>query len=204
MALIRSRHVPLAFIVRQVNKRPKPEDTLEIVEALQALHVGGLEEMGISNLSIHFVEIDGLLCVTGGVLPARRAFIAVKQVDRELAKSALSSRHRAAVQTFATQEYGNLKHFYDSFERVMRESERTTTVPDALKRCGVSASDWLRIKGWMNRFGLFRDLVHGRNMILYGGIARELQQRNLGERLEDVVHRILRDSLGQGANLKRR
>jgi|ERR1035437_6676139 hypothetical protein len=196
MALLKNRYVPASFIFKRVNRKPTPENCVEVVTALKALRTGGASSIGLYDMDVHFAMVSGVLHVGGGRLSGRRG----KKVDgvevglAEVRESLLSAS-RVAGRVFATVHYDKLKVQYDLYEKVLRECESRTSLKDARARLSVSTEEWQKLKGCMGRFGLVRDVVCARPILLDGLLVKEIEQRFLGQRIEDVVPRLLREKI---------
>ncbi len=195
MALLRNRYVPASFIFKKVFRKPTPENCLRVIHALIALHDGGGEKVGLFELDVHFVMQSGVLNVGGGKLAGRRQERVISEVGMSEIVSALSPVSRQAGRDFATAHYDKLKEQLDVYEKVLRECERSISLAEARERVGVSEREWQRVKGWMGRFGIVNDIVCARNILVSGSLIREIEQRYLGHRVDEVVPQLLRQQI---------
>lgn len=196
MALIKQRHVPFSFIVKRLFRKPDLETSMAVVRALVALRPGKEHRQvaGVFELDFHFAMIQDVLHVCGGVLGGGgRSGEAFQTVTEEQVREALSTKSRAAGRKFAAEKYEQLKEMTDLYERVMRECERSINLAEALQRAKIEPEKWNLIKSWMLRFGLMRDPAYAKSILLQGPLAKEIEQRYVGDRLEDVVHQLLKD-----------
>lgn len=211
MAMIKQRYVPFIFLLRQVQKKPTLEGGRAVVEALQALRpghrrqphvdggVGAVGVAGLMELDVHFSVVHEVLHVTGGQLIDARG-IEVHEVTDALLRDALSPQSRSVGREFQSRRYNELKQATEVYERVLRECERADNLDEALGRVRfdggpMDRKTYDRIKATMNRYGLMREPVFARWVMLEGRLARELELQYVGERLEDVVPRVLRSDL---------
>ena len=197
MALIKQRYVPLSFIVKRLFRRPTAEASMAVVRALVALRPGNEHRqiMGVVELDVRFALIHEVLHVGGGELGGGRGGIILDVVTPEQARDALEPKNRAAGRKFATEKYEPLKEMTDQYERVMRECERSVSLAEALQRAKIEPEKWNQVKSWMLRFGLMRDPAYAKPVLLYGPLAKEIEQRFIGDSLDDVIHRLLREQM---------
>lgn len=202
MALIKNRHVPFTFIIKRVHRRLTPENAAQVVQALKSLiHYGNHGSvLGIQDLGVHFLMVSDVLHVGGGRIAHRGGHATIEDVGPAEIKGALSPSSRLAGRVFGDRHYDKLKEKYDLYERVLKECERCTNLAEARKRVGLEEEDWQHLKSHMGRFGLVRDIVYAKAILLEGGLVREIEQRFLGQRVEDVVPRLLRDELAMSAH----
>lgn len=194
MALLKNRYMPLAFMAKRVNKKLSIATMTEIVQALT--HYSRQNDaLGIHDLGVHFAMVSDVLHVGGGRGAQRGVHKPIEDVGASEIRSTLSPQSRLAARNFNASHYEVLKKQYDLYERVLRECERCTSLVEARGRIRVQEDDWQRLKGTMARFGLVRDVVYGRSIFLEGGLVREIEQKYMGQRVDDVAPRLLRGGL---------
>lgn len=196
MALVKQRYVPFSFIVKRLFRRPTQETSMAVVRALVALRPGNVprQVMGVFELDVHFAMIHEVLHLGGGAMGGGRGGGAIfDSVTPEQVREALETKSRGAGRKFAVEKYQPLKDMTSQYERVMRECERSVNLTEALQRAKIDSERWNQIKSWMLRFGLLRDPAYAKPILLYGPLAKEIEQRFIGDKLDDVVHRLLRD-----------
>lgn len=199
MALIKQRHVPFSFIAKRLFRRPTPESSMAIVHALVALRPGKecRYVMGFIELDVRFSMVQEVLHVGGGALGGGRSGEVFDVATLDQVREALEPKSRAAGRKFAIEKYDPLKEMTVQYERVMRECERSANLVEALQRAKVDSAQWGLIKSWMLRFGLMRDPAYAKSIMLDGPLAKEIEQRYIGDRLDDVVHKLLRETIFQ-------
>ena len=195
MALLRNRYVPASFLFKKVFRKPTPESCLRVIHSLMALQDGGASKVGLFELDVHFVIQSGVLHVGGGRSAGRRQERVISEVGMPEVVAALSPTSRQMGRDFATLHYDKLKEPLTVYEKVLRECERSTSLVQARERVGVDEAEWQRIKGWMGRFGIVKDIVCARNILVPGSLIREIEQRFLERRVDDVVPELLRQQI---------
>lgn len=197
MALIKQRLVPFSFIVKRLDKKPTLATAIRIARALVAMRRGHEHRnvSGVFELDVHFALVQEVLHVGGGALGSGRGGETFNDVSESQIAASLETKSRAIGREFASKRYEPLREMIDQYERVMRECERSINQSEALKRAKVDPKDWTAIKGWMNRFGLMRDPAYAKPILLDGSLAKEIEQRYVGDRLDEVVPALLRDAL---------
>jgi len=202
MAMIRQRHVPFSFVVKQTGEKLTVESATKVVDALIALRPGNRskEIAGVIELDVNFSIVNKALHVSGGILDAIRGVVWVKELTPEHIADAVGPDSRAAGREFALKRYKELKSASDLYDRVLRECERCESLDIALSRVRVDRKpmereQYERIKGTMNRYGLMREPIFTKPLLVEGFLAREIEQQFVGERLEDVAPRLMRQAL---------
>lgn len=202
MAMIRQRHVPFAFVVKQAGEKLTEEGATKVANALIALRPGnrGKGVAGVIELDVNFSIVNKALHISGGILDATRGVVWVKELTPAHIADAIGPESRSAGREFALKRYKELKIASDLYDRVLRECERSESLDIALSRVRVDRKpmereQYERIKGAMNRYGLMREPIFARPLLIEGVLAREIEQQFVGERLEDVAPRLMRQAL---------
>lgn len=201
MALIKNRYIPFSFIVKRMHRRISKENAQLTVEALTALikREHSAVGVGVQDLGVHFAMMAGVLHIGGGRMAQRNGHQLVDEVGDNEIRDSLSADSRLAARNFAAKHYEPLKKQYDLYQKVLRECEHCTNLVDARTRLAVDEPTWQHLKGLMGRFGLVHDVVYAKAILLDGLIVREIEQRAVGQRVEDVVPRLLREALATPA-----
>lgn len=201
MALIKQRYVPLMFLLKKVDRKPSAETAATVVRALAALRRGSSQDAGhVLDLEVHFALVGDVLHVAGGRRRGARSSqqqvqVTMDEVSKQHLKSSLSPESRLEARNFQLKHYEELKKHYDVYQKVVRECERSVSFVEARERLKLDEAEWGKIKSWMSRFGLLRDMVYAKPLLLHGSLARELELRFTHERIDDVVPRLLRDAI---------
>ncbi len=193
MALIKNRYVPFIFIVKRACGKLTAENSLRVMQALQSSSHGNT--VGIQDLGVHFSRVADILHVGGGRLAERGGHKVIEDLASLDIREALSTTSRLASRVFGVNHYDPLNKKYKLYESVLRECDLCTSLPEARKRAGVGEQEWKHLKAVMGRFGLLRDIVYAKSLLLDGSLVREIEQRFLGQRVEDVVPRLLREQM---------
>lgn len=202
MAMIRSRHVPFAFVHKQTGLPLDVESATAVAQALMALRPGqnSVHVAGVIELDVRFTLRDEVLHVSGGSLVETRGVTWLDQLTPAHIEESLSPKSKSIGREFAAKRYKELRAATDVYNRVMRECERSDSIESALQRIRVSRAPlekehYERIKAMMARYGLSREPTFGRQILLEGSLARQIEQTFLGSRLDEVVPQLLRRAL---------
>jgi hypothetical protein len=199
MAFIKTRYVPFSFVVKRVFRKLTVENATQVMSALKAPCGARSSGMGVQDLEVHFAMVSEVLHIGGARLAQRTGHRVVAEIDQADIREALNPKSRLAGRVFAATHYEKLKSQHEIFERIMRECERCTNLKDARLHVGVSDEDWPKLKAYMARFGLLRDVVFAKPILLDGALVREIELRYLGQRVDEVVPRLVRSGLSEAS-----
>lgn len=204
MAMIRHRHVPFVFVLKQAGLKPTVENAHQMINALIALRPGQRSQQvaGVIELDVNFAIQNEAFFISGGTLGETRGIVWLDKLTPEHISASVNAASRVAARDFAQKRYAELRQSADLYERVLRECERCESIDEALQRVRVARrpldrAEFERIKSNMNRYGLMREPIFAKRMLLDGPLARQIEQQFLGERLDDVVMRLLRQLLAK-------
>lgn len=204
MALIKQRYVPFTFIVKRIATRPGTTDVLLIADALLAMRPGNDKNpvLGIYNLDVHFQQAGEVFYVGGGTLSSGRGHVEVAGFDRKNAPRVLNAENRQEAKRFASTTYAQLTNEYETYQKVLRACELTTSLEVALQRLAIDKTEWSKLKSSMNRHGLMEEPVFAKQVTIAGMLVKELEQRYIGQRLEDIIPRMLQELLSKEPAIK--
>lgn len=203
MAMVRLRNVPFYFVLKYICKRSTVEDAANLVDALQAMRPeNGGSFGGVVGLDVRFYLVGEVLQISAADLADSRGFTEVSEVTTKHLSDALGQRSKSSAAEFRAKRYNVLKEESDLYERVLKECSNVTNLADALAKVRLHGEpmekrEYERIKAAMNRCGLMREPVFAQNVLINGMHVYELQQRYIGQKLENVLPLIIAEHIAK-------
>lgn len=215
IALMRMRPVPLSFVMQRCGQIVNLKNAIQLITDLEAVDsvnavAGGASNSqnleSVSGINPKYVLIKHALHLTTRMETTRSKSVlyepsdAKRMLNDKLVSINTEARNLAA--DFSKRHYRVVSDQLSKYERVLAECNRCVDINDALKKLRMSTDEWRLLKSAIGRYGMTRDILFGKLILIDGKIISDIEQRYLGKQVSDVIPRILEAALEPPAQTK--
>lgn len=208
IAQMRMKPVPLSFVMQRCGLSVNLKHAIELINGLDKAEsvkaVTGSTSVPqnletVSGINPKYLLVKHALHLTTRIEATRPKTTlyepaeAIRMLNEKIVS--INTEARALAAEFSKRHYRVMADQLGKYERVLAECNRCVDINEALKKLRMSHDEWRLLKSAISRYGMTRDILFGKNVLIDGKIINDIEQRFLGRQVTEIIPRILVSAL---------